>query len=157
MPSAFATSIAEAFKAARAHAALVRDVDEARHIAICEQFETHVRAIFAAASAADEALHAHEQFDANHHAKIYSLSIKRNFFSSSTLHFRVDARYMQVWWQLRDAPAVREIAHWGWFVVPVLTIPDFDAFLQQKVLDLIATLQEDATTGSVIRSWGSRF
>jgi len=52
---------------------------------------------------------------------------------------------------------VREYAGWGSFVVPVLTIPDFDHYLQQEVLDLIGTLQEDETTGTVIRSWGSRF
>ena len=43
-----------------------------------------------------------------------------------------------MWWQLMDTPAVREYAGWGWFVVPVLTVPDFDHSLQQKVLDLIA-------------------
>jgi hypothetical protein len=78
-------------------------------------------------------------------------------FSSSTQHFRVDAADRDVWWQLRDAPASWEYAGWGWFVVPVLTVQDFDAYLQQKVLDLIGTLQEDETTGAVIRNRGSRF
>ena len=155
--SIFADAINAAFAAARKHATLVRDVDDAKHVAICEQFEVRVRSVFAEASGADDALRAHEQFDANRHAKIYSLSVRRNFFSSSTLHFRVDALHTQVWWQLCDAPAVWEYAGWGWFVVPVLTIPDFDAYLQQKVLDLIGTIQEDHTTGTVIRSWGSRF
>jgi hypothetical protein len=46
---------------------------------------------------------------------------------------------------------------WGWFVAPVLTVPDFVTYLQQKVLDPIGTLQEDETAGTVIRSWGSQF
>jgi len=155
--TSFALAISDAFKTARAHAILVRDIDEAKHIAICEQFASRVQIVLAEACAASDALRRHEQFDANHRAKIYSLSIKRNFLSSATLHFRVDAWARQVWWQLIDTPAVREYAGWGWFVVPVLTIPDFDTYLQNKVLDLIGTLQEDTTTGSVIRSWGSQF
>ena len=75
----------------------------------------------------------------------------------STLHFRADAPHLKVWWQLCDTPAVREYAGWGWFVVPVLTIPDFDTYLQQEILDLIGTLQEDQTIGTVIRNWGSQF
>ena len=155
--TSFALAITDAFKAARAHALLVRDIDEAKHIAICEQFESRVRTVFSEAHAADDALKTHEQVDANRRAKIYSLSVKRNFLSSSTLHFRVDAPHLKVWWQLCDTPAVREYAGWGWFVVPVLTIPDFDTYLQQKILDLIGTLQEDETTGTVLRSWGSQF
>jgi hypothetical protein len=155
--TSFAQAISDAFKAARDHALLVRDIDEAKHIAICEQFESRLATVFAEASAANGALRAHQQVDANRRAKIYSLSIKRNFLSSSTLHFRVDATSMKVWWQLCDTPAVREYAGWGWFVVPVLTVPDFDSYLQQKVLELIGTLQEDETTGAVIRGWGSQF
>ena len=153
----FAQAISDAFKDAHAHAILIRDIDEAKHTAICEQFESRLQCVFAEACVASDALRRHEQVDANRRAKIYSLSIKRNFLSSSTLHFRVDAPHLKVWWQLCDTPAVREYAGWGWFVVPVLTVPDFDAYLQQKVLDLIGTLQEDETTGTVIRSWGSQF
>jgi hypothetical protein len=153
----FTEAIAHAFKAAREHAALVRDIDEAKHIAICEQFEASVRSVFTEASAADDSLRAFDQFDANGRAKVYSLSVKRNFYSSSTLHFRIDASNMAVWWQVRDASACWEFAAWGWFVVPVLTVPHFDAYLQRKVLDLIGTLQEDETTGPVIRYRGSRF
>jgi hypothetical protein len=118
-----AKAIAHAFRAAREHAALVRDIDEAKHIATCEQFEASVRSVFTDASAADEALRSFERFDANGRAKVYSLSVKRDFYSSSTLHFRIDASNTAVWWQLRDAPACWEFAAWGWFVVPVLTVP----------------------------------
>ena len=141
--TSFAQAISDAFKAARAHAILVRDIDEAKHIAICEQFASRIQIVFAEACAATDSLRHHEQFDANHRAKIYSLSMKRNFLSSATLHFRVDASAKQVGWQLMDTLAVREYAGWGWFVVPALTVPDFDTYLQQKVLDLIGTLQED--------------
>lgn len=153
----FGSAINDALKAARAHAALVRDIDEARHITICEQFAVAVQRVHRQAVEANDALHAHQQFDANGRARIYSLSIKRNFYSSATLHFRVDPASCAIWWQLCDTPAVHEYAGWGWLVVPVLTVPDFDAYLQQKVLDLIGTLQEDETTGTVLRNRGSRF
>jgi hypothetical protein len=134
--AAFNSAIAAALKAAREHAVLVRDIDEAEHIHICYQFAESVQRVFSQATLASDALRAHEQYDANRSARISSLTIKRNFFSSSTLHFRVEAADRDVWWQLRDAPASWEYAGWGWFVVPVLTAPDFDAYLQQKVLDL---------------------
>ena len=37
------------------------------------------------------------------------------------------------------------------------TVPDFDICLQQKVLDLIGTLEEGETTGAVIRDRSLRF
>ena len=43
------------------------------------------------------------------------------------------------------------------YVLPVLTVPDFDLYLQQNVLDVIGTLQEDETADAVIRHRGSRF
>jgi hypothetical protein len=131
--------------------------EEAKYIFICYQFAEAVKRVFTQATDASDALRAHEQYDASGSAKVYSLTIKRNVFTSSTLHFRVDAADNDVWWQLRDAPASWEYARWGWFVVPVLTVPDFDAYLQQKVLDLIGTLQEDEATGAVLKHRGSRF
>jgi hypothetical protein len=155
--AAFASAITAAFKAARDHAVLVRYTDEAKQIAICEQFAEAVQHVYRQAAEASDGLRAHQQFDSNGRARIYSLSIKRNFDSSATLHFRVDAASRAVWWQLCDTPAVHEYAGWGWFVVPILTVPDFDEYLQQKIFDLIGTLQEDDKTGTVIRNWGSRF
>ena len=70
-----------------------------------------------------------------------TLSIRRDAFMQTCLFFRVDSWRRQTSWQLHDS-GNREYALGGWWNIPVLEVEDYDAFVKEKVLDLIRTLRE---------------
>ena len=72
---------------------------------------------------------------------IYGLSIQRNAYTHTCLFIRVDSVFLQTWWQLHLGSNL-EHALGGWWNLPILDVEDQDAFIQEKVLDLIRTLRE---------------
>ncbi|HEX5140149.1 MAG TPA: hypothetical protein VFX19_04350 [Dehalococcoidia bacterium] len=62
------------------------------------------------------------------------------------LYFRVDAFYLETWWQPYFG-SNNEYARGGWWDVPLLQLEDQDAYVQAKVLDLVRNLRDHAGVG----------
>ena len=138
----FPTLVRGAIAQAREHAARLRDTADEEHTRLCEDLESRVVAIFeAAASASDGFLSFHRKRDANGWAMIYGLSIRRDAYTHTCLFVRVDAVHRRTWWQLHEGGNL-EYALGGWWNIPILQVEDQDAFIEEKVLDLIRMLRE---------------
>ena len=138
--------VRNAVAAAKDHAALLRSLPDEDHTYLCESLASRVVAVFEAASSASEGfLSFHQKRDANGAAMIYGLSVQRDAYTKTCLFIRVDAFHLHTWWQLHEGGNL-EHALGGWWNIPVLQIEDQDAFLEQKVLDLIRTLRESPSS-----------
>jgi len=72
---------------------------------------------------------------------IYGLHIQRDVYTLTCLFSRVDSAHLKAWWQLHDGGNL-EYALGGWWNIPILQVEDQDAYVKEKVLDLIRTLRE---------------
>jgi hypothetical protein len=107
-----------------------------RNLASC------VVALFKEAEVASEGfLRFHQKRDANHSAMIYGLHVRRDAYILTCLFIRVDVPHLKTWWQLHEGGNL-EHALGGWWNIPILQVEDQDAFVKEKVLDLIRTLRE---------------
>ena len=142
MPEDFAAAVRVTLLSAREHAARLRDLPKDQHRHLCENLASRVVATFQTAESASEGfLRFHQKRDANGAAMIYGLSIQRDAYTHSCLFIRVDSVFLQTWWQLHLGSNL-EHALGGWWNLPILDVEDQDAFIQEKVLDLIRTLRE---------------
>jgi hypothetical protein len=82
----------------------------------------------------------HQKRDANGSAMIYGLSVQRDAFAVTCLFIRVDSLHLKTSWQLREGGNLEYAL--GGCNIPILGVEDHDAFLEEKVLDLIRTLRE---------------
>jgi hypothetical protein len=81
-------------RAAKDHAAQLRDLPEQEHRARCEQLEARVVAVFEEAQSASAGfLRFHRKLDANGAAVIYGLSVQRDAYTKTCLFVRVDAAH----------------------------------------------------------------
>ena len=151
MTGDFAFTVRATLAAAREHAVQLRDLPEERHRRVCEHLEARVVAVFRQAEAATEGfLSFHQKRDANGSAMIYGLSVQRDDYTKTCLFIRVDVTHLQTWWQLHEGGNL-EHALGAWWNIPILQVEDQDAFVKEKVLDLIRTLCESPS------SYRSRF
>jgi hypothetical protein len=146
MSSDFTHDVRSTLVAAREHAARLRDLSEPAHRQICEHLAERVVAVFTEAYEASEGfLRFHQKRDANHSAMIYGLHIQRDAYTKTCLFIRVDTLHLHSWWQLHNGGNL-EHALGGWWNIPILQVEDQDAFVKEKVLDLIRTLRETPST-----------
>jgi hypothetical protein len=142
----FAKAVTRTLRAAREHAARLRDLSETEHRSLCEHLEARLIEVFQEAAAATQGfLRFHQRRDANGSAMIYGLHVQRDAFTKSCLFVRIDAVHLQTWWQLHEGGNL-EHALGGWWNLPLLAVEDQEAFLHARVLDLIWTLREASTS-----------
>jgi|GEM_PF-6701744 len=139
----FSSRIREAIKAAQDQSRRVRNTPEALHRVRCERFqETIIKLFMQAEAVSDGFVRYRRERDANGIAKLHSLWVRREPFTNVGLFFRVDSMHLATWWQKHEATNYAH-ALGGWWQVPLLSLTDPEAYVQEKVLDLITTLHEE--------------
>jgi len=101
-----------------------------------EIFEARIERLFRIATAASDGFFEYSKLSDGHYsAHLHRLAVRRTQWSNVALFFRVDTSDLKAWTQVHEA-SNREHARGGWFNVPLLLIPDYDAYIKGKILDL---------------------